>query len=95
MCTKQSVPAFSLTAIFAANDQMAVGAIRALHDADVAIPESVKVVGYDNTFIASIVQPALTTISVPGYKMGVTAAKQLLDRIENKNHETRQHPNGL
>ncbi len=70
--------------VFAANDQMAVGAVRALQDAGIPIPGSVKVVGFDNTFIASIVQPALTTISVPGYKMGVTAAKQLLDRIENR-----------
>ncbi len=70
--------------IFAANDQMAVGALRALHDVGISVPEAVKVVGYDNTFIASIVHPALTTISVPGYKMGMLAAKQLLDRIENK-----------
>ncbi len=69
--------------VFAANDQMAVGALRALRDAGIEVPQSVKVVGYDNTFIASIVQPALTTISVPAYKMGVAAAKQLLARIDN------------
>ncbi len=69
--------------VFAANDQMAVGALRALHNAGIAVPESVKVVGFDNTFIASIVDPGLTTIKVPIYEMGVNAARQLLDRIRN------------
>lgn len=69
--------------IFAANDQMAVGALRALCNAGIQVPEDVKVVGFDNTFIASIVNPALTTIKAPIYKMGVAAAKQLLDRFQN------------
>lgn len=69
--------------IFAANDQMAVGALRALAIAGKEVPRDVKVVGYDNTFIASIVDPALTTIRVPNYEMGVRAAQLLLDRIEN------------
>lgn len=72
--------------IFAANDQMAVGAVRALCNAGIRVPEDVKVVGFDNTFISSIVNPALTTINVPIYKMGVAAAKQLLERF--------QHPGG-
>lgn len=69
--------------VFAANDQMAVGAIRALQNAKLRIPEDVRVVGFDNTFIASIVDPALTTIEVPNYQMGVRAAQQLLARIQN------------
>lgn len=68
--------------IFAANDQMAVGAVRALLNANIRIPEDVKVVGFDNTFISSIVSPALTTINVPIYKMGTTAARQILDRFQ-------------
>jgi len=69
--------------VFAANDQMAVGAIRALHNAGMRVPEDVKVVGFDNTFIASIMEPSLTTINVPNYQMGVSAAHQLLSRIQN------------
>lgn len=69
--------------VFAANDQMAVGAMRALASSRIAIPEEVKIVGFDNTFVASIVNPSLTTISVPNYQMGVTAAQQLLRRIQN------------
>ena len=73
----------SFDGVFAANDQMAVGALRALDIAGINVPEQVKVVGFDNTFIASIVNPSLTTISVPNYDMGVHAAKLLLDRIHH------------
>ena len=38
--------------------------------------------GFDNTFISSIVNPSLTTINVPIYKMGMAAATQLLERLE-------------
>lgn len=69
--------------VFAANDQMAVGAIRALQNAHKRVPEDVKVVGFDNTFVASIVEPALTTIEVPNFEMGAAAARQLLSRLEN------------
>lgn len=69
--------------VFAANDQMAVGAIRALSNAGKRMPEDVKVVGFDNTFVASIVEPALTTINVPNYEMGAAAARLLLNRLEN------------
>ena len=69
--------------IFAANDQMAVGAMRALHNYNINIPGEVKIVGFDNTFVASIMDPALTTIRVPNYQMGVSAAQCLLRRIQN------------
>ena len=69
--------------VFAANDQMAIGALHALNIAGKAVPEDVKVVGYDNTFVASIVKPALTTISVPAFQVGTELANLLLDRIKN------------
>lgn len=69
--------------VFAANDQMAIGALRALLSANISVPDSVKVVGFDNAFISSIVTPALTTISVPNYEMGKTAANLLLERISS------------
>lgn len=68
--------------VFAANDQMAVGAIYALEESGCRIPDDVKVVGFDNTFVASIISPALTTIDVPKHQMGVAAAQQLINRIE-------------
>lgn len=69
--------------IFAANDQMAIGAMKALKEQGFNIPEDIKVVGFDNTFVASIVEPSLTTINVPKYKLGTLAAETLINRIEN------------
>lgn len=72
--------AIPVDGVFAANDQMAVGALRALLSADINVPDKVKVVGFDNTFISSIIMPPLTTVSVPNYEMGKAAAKLLLER---------------
>lgn len=71
--------------IFAANDQMAIGAIKAIRENGLRIPEDIKVAGFDNTFVASLVEPSLTTINVPKYKMGVAAAELLMKRIEKEN----------
>lgn len=73
----------SFDGVFAANDQMAIGALRALDAAGMSVPGDVKIVGYDNTFVSSLVNPSLTTISVPGYEMGTVAAQLLLDRMNN------------
>lgn len=69
------------TAIFAANDFMAIGAIYALQDAGVHIPADIAIVGYDNREIASLVRPALTTVTLPCYEMGQAAARLLLTQL--------------
>jgi len=66
------------TAIFAGNDFMAIGAIYALQDAGLRVPEDVAVVGYDDREVASLVRPALTTVTMPCYEMGQAAARLLL-----------------
>lgn len=66
------------TAIFAANDRMAVGAMAAVCDAGMRVPQDVAVVGCDDTPMASFVRPALTTISLPTYQIGASAARMLL-----------------
>ena len=71
--------------VFAANDQMAIGAIKAIRENGLRIPEDIKVVGFDNTFVASLIEPSLTTINVPKYKMGVAAVELLIKRIEQEN----------
>jgi len=73
--------------VFAANDQMAIGAIKAIKEKGLKIPEDIKVVGFDNTFIASIVEPSLTTINVPKYKMGDAAVELLIKRIEQRKED--------
>lgn len=72
----------NIDAVFVANDQMAAGAIRSLQEYNKRIPEDVKVVGYDNVFISSMLVPPLTSVHIPKVDMGLEAGRILLDRIE-------------
>lgn len=69
------------TAIFAANDLMALGAIYAIQDAGLSVPADIAVVGYDNRDFTKIFRPKITTISMPVYEMGQLAAELLLKQI--------------
>lgn len=69
------------SAIFAANDLMALAAIEVLTVAGIRVPEDVSVVGYDDTMLAALVRPALTTVRQPVYRMGAVAAERLADRL--------------
>lgn len=66
------------SAIFAANDQMMIGGIKALKENGLEVPGDVAAVGFDNIFVASLVDPPLTTIDVPRYKMGYKAMSLIL-----------------
>ena len=68
--------------IFAAADRMAVGTLKALAETGLRVPEDVAVVGFDGTFIASLIKPALTSVHVPGFELGQRAAQQMLRLIE-------------
>ena len=63
------------SAILAANDQMAIAAIRAALKLGLRVPEDLSVVGFDNIELASYVSPALTTMGLPLHRMGVAAAE--------------------
>ncbi len=69
--------------VFAANDQMAIGAIRALLDAGIRIPEDVAVVGLDNDFPSSLIKPSLSSVNFPKFDMGYQAVKLLSKKIQN------------
>jgi DNA-binding LacI/PurR family transcriptional regulator len=69
--------------LFAANDQMAVGAIKAVQKLGLSIPEDVAVVGFDNLSISALISPSLTTIEVPTHLLGVEAGKMVVSMIEN------------
>ena len=71
------------TAVFIANDLMALGAYEAIFEAGLKIPEDISIVGYDDIEVASVIRPSLTTISQPEYQLGVTAAELLINSIEN------------
>jgi DNA-binding LacI/PurR family transcriptional regulator len=72
-------------AIFAANDLMAIGALDAIKDLSLRIPEQVAIVGFDNIKMSALVDPKLTTVSYPAYRMGALAARLLFDTIDSKN----------
>ncbi len=67
------------TAIFCANDLMAVGCYEALKELGLRIPDDVAVMGYDDREIARHLHPPLTTVLLPHLEMGTVAAQQLLD----------------
>ncbi len=71
------------TAMFAFNDISAIGAIRALREAGLRLPEDVSVVGFDDIQSAAFQNPGLTTVRQPLRKMGEIAAETLLRRISS------------
>ena len=78
------------TAIFAANDAMALGAIYAIQDAGLTVPEDVAVVGYDNRNFTKTVRPRITTVSMPVIEMGGVAAELLLKQISEGRKEEQE-----
>ena len=67
------------TAIFVANDMMAIGCYDALKELGLRIPEDVSVVGYDDREIAQFLRPPLSTVVLPHYEMGIEAASALIE----------------
>ena len=70
-------------AVFAASDLMAIGAMRAVRDAGLHIPEDIAFVGFDDLPIATLTDCPLTTVRQPVYEFGFKAVQTLLDLIEN------------
>ena len=71
------------TAIFAGNDLMAIGALAAARDANIAVPAELSIVGFDDIHLAGYINPPLTTIAQPKYELGVIAAELLLARLSD------------
>jgi LacI family transcriptional regulator/LacI family repressor for deo operon, udp, cdd, tsx, nupC, and nupG len=72
------------TALFSANDQMAIGAIKALRTAGKKVPQDCAIAGFDNLGVSTLVDPALTTINVPIFQMGRLAARIIVDASEGR-----------
>jgi len=70
------------TAVFAFNDDMAMGAIKAAKERGITIPDDLAIVGFDNIKMSSIIEPNLTTVDQPKYEIG-KKAMELLIRLIN------------
>jgi LacI family transcriptional regulator, galactose operon repressor len=71
------------TAIFASNDVMAMGAMDAVRNRGLRVPEDISIVGFDDIPQASLIHPAMTTVNQPLEKMGRVAAQMLLDLLQH------------
>lgn len=81
-----------MTAVFCASDTIAMGALLALHENNISVPEQFSVVGFDGLPISKYMIPPLTTVAQPTYKKGEKAAHLLIDKIKNKEAEV-EHTN--
>jgi|SRR5690554_534882 len=72
------------TAVFTANDTMAYGALQAITEKGLAVPEDIVVMGFDNLDFSSLTSPPLTTIGQPRYEMGKEAVKILLSLFQEE-----------
>lgn len=78
-----------LTAILAGNDKMAIGALHYLNEVEKRVPAEISVVGMDDMRDAAFANPALTTIHMPLYQVGVLACEKLIARIQGDNEPIR------
>ncbi|MEM8874455.1 MAG: LacI family DNA-binding transcriptional regulator [Planctomycetota bacterium] len=72
------------TALLAMNDKMAMGAMAHLNHKGIKVPDEISVVGFDDLRHAAFVNPALTTIRLPLYDVGVTSCRRLLEKVKGK-----------
>lgn len=77
----------NVTAVFCLNDLMALGAMKAIREAGLKIPQDISVVGCDDVFFTSCIDPALTTLSVQKEEMGKEAMIQLLNQMNKGTKE--------
>lgn len=79
------------TAVFTANDAMAFGAIRAIFEVGLKVPDDISVIGFDNVELAGITRPPLTTVHQPKYEMGWAAVDVLLSHAGCSANWTPEH----
>lgn len=79
-----------ITAVFASNDLMAYGFVRAARSSGYTVPGDVSVVGFDDIFLSELMHPALTTVRYPIVEMGAAAIERLLDSIGSTGTDTQE-----
>ncbi len=71
------------TAIFVGTDEMALGVIHGIQDAKLSVPNDIEIIGFDNTRLATMVRPTLSTVVLPMYDIGAVSMR-LLTKLMNK-----------
>lgn len=83
LATKILIERFQVTAIFACNDDVAIGTMQAVRDMGMSVPQDVSIVGFDNIDSTADVHPPLTTIHVHKRWLGIAAVQTLIERARN------------
>jgi LacI family transcriptional regulator, galactose operon repressor len=78
-------------AVFVASDVMAAGALRAIHEAGLRVPDDIALVSFDDLPLATILTPPLTTVHQPLYELGAAAAELLLRRLDQPDDHRPTH----
>ncbi|WP_326540196.1 LacI family DNA-binding transcriptional regulator [Pseudorhodoferax sp.] len=78
------------SAVFVANDLMAIGALCAAHECGVAVPDELSLVGFDDIELARFACPPLTTVAQPKQRIASMAVDMLLERIEGRRQDARK-----
>lgn len=78
------------TAVFVSGDYMAIGAMRAIQEAGLKIPDDISIVGFDDVEAAKLVCPGLTTVRQDTIRIGQAAAERLIERINGKSDEVNE-----
>jgi LacI family repressor for deo operon, udp, cdd, tsx, nupC, and nupG len=79
------------TAVFAASDTLALGAMAGIRDRGLKIPDDFSLAGFDDVEVSAYCNPPLTTVRVPAYEIGQMAMKILLQMIEDPSLPLRQY----
>jgi len=79
------------TAVFAAADYLALGALRAAHEMGVKVPEDISIAGFGDIEVSAYSNPPLTSVRVPGYQCAHKATEVLLDLINGKKQNQHQY----
>jgi LacI family transcriptional regulator len=74
--------------VLAGNDEIAIGIVQAAGDCGLSVPADVRVVGFDDTRIAQLIRPRLTTVRVPMSEVGAAAVRLLVKRVEDPDAES-------
>ncbi|MDQ0338711.1 DNA-binding LacI/PurR family transcriptional regulator [Caldalkalibacillus uzonensis] len=77
--------------IFAGNDLMAVGALKAIHQTGRKVPQDIALIGFDGIFLSKAMEPELSTVAQPIYDMGAIATRLLLKKIEDQPIDSAYH----